>query len=376
MRSEAVSILTPTEIRNIRHYVQHKYGDLPSERRAEIVADAMQRIVMKQLPEFPEAIKNKLTGELLRDVAVLQQIPVRAEHIFHACLSLDFKDEELFTPIHVWTQQQLNQSIEEVLFRKLLEEAIGTRDVDSSGLRSWRALAGQVIGSSFYYDADQLLRAYTRKPAEMVALLLHKRSFARSSRFIILSVMLVAITLVYGWVMLRPKPAQMLQPTVMTKPVQGITAHTMNELPRELQYTEINEDLLIKYLNSKSSLLADQPYFQAILKVAKEKDIHPLFLFAITGQEQAFVPRTNKLAKKIANNPFNVYYSWKEYNTTIEQSAQIAANTINRLSKDRPYNRDAITWINREYAEDLNWSYGVTSILQAMKRYIQSDIER
>jgi hypothetical protein len=257
-----------------------------------------------------------------------------------------------------------------------LEEAIGTRDVDSSGLRSWRALAGQVIGSSFYHDADQLLRAYTRKPAEMVALLLHKRSFARSSLFIILSVMLVAITLLYGWVMLRPKPAQMLQPTVMTKPVQGIAAHTMNELPRELQYTEINEDLLIKYLNSKSSLLADQPYLQAILKVAKEKDIHPLFLFAITGQEQAFVPRTNKLAKKIANNPFNVYYSWKEYNTTIEQSAQIAANTINRLSKDRPYNRDAITWINREYAEDLNWSYGVTSILQAMKRYIQSDIER
>ena len=54
MRTEAVSILTPTEIRNIRHYVQHKYGDLPSERRAEIVADAMQRIVMKQLPDFPE----------------------------------------------------------------------------------------------------------------------------------------------------------------------------------------------------------------------------------------------------------------------------------------------------------------------------------
>ena len=87
--------------------------------------------------------------------------------------------------------------------------------------------------------------------------------------------------------------------------------------------------------------------------MAKEKDIHPLFLFAITGQEQAFVPRTHKLAKQIANNPFNVYYSWKEYNTTIEQSARIAANTINRLSEDRPYNIDAITWINREYAEDL-----------------------
>lgn len=376
MRTEAVSVLTPTEIRNIRHYVQHKYSDLPIDRRAEIVADAMQRIVMKQLPDFPEAIKHKLTGELLRDVVALQQIPVRAEHIFHACLSLDYKDEELFRPIHAWTEQQLNSFIESDSFRKLLEEAVEARDLDSSGLQSWRTLVGQAAGSSMNHDANLSSKEKMRERTEAAAFPIHKNSFVRSLRYAILSAALVMMTLIYGWVMLGPKLAQRLQPPVVIKSVQGIDMHTMNELPRELQYTAINEDLLVKYLHSKSSLLADQPYLQAILKVAKEKDIHPLLLFAITGQEQAFVPRTHKMAKKIGNNPFNVFYSWKDYNTTIEQSARIAAATINRLSKDRPYNKDAITWINREYAEDPNWSKGVTSILQAMKRYIQSDIER
>ena len=101
-------------------------------------------------------------------MVALQQIPVHAEHIFQACLSLDFKQEELFNPIHVWTQQQLNQSIEADLFRKLLEEAVGTRDADRGEFRSWRTLAGQVLGSSFYHDADQYLREYARKPAEVV----------------------------------------------------------------------------------------------------------------------------------------------------------------------------------------------------------------
>ena len=98
MRAEAVSVLTPTEIRNIRYYVQHKYSELPSDKRAEIVADAMQRIVMKQLPEFPEAIKKKLTTELIRDVVSVKQTPVHMDHIFHACLSLDLTQNELVGP--------------------------------------------------------------------------------------------------------------------------------------------------------------------------------------------------------------------------------------------------------------------------------------
>ncbi|BBH19924.1 hypothetical protein Back11_12690 [Paenibacillus baekrokdamisoli] len=376
MRAEAVSILTPTEIRNIRHYVQHKYSDLPSDQRAEIVADAMQRIVLKQLPDFPEVIKNKLTAELLRDIVAVQLTPVSVAHIFEACLSLDFGKSELFQPIHAWTEQQLRTSIDTDAFRELLGDAVAGRESNNHGLQSWNRLIVQAVATGIPYDKNLITQLAPGEGSEVIKLPLAKRSFIRSAIYAILSVMLVTGTLVYGWQMLGNIVLQKPQPPIVTKPVQEIIIHDKNELPSELQYTAINEKQLVQYLQKKSSLLAEEPYLHAILNVAKEMDIHPLLLFAITGQEQAFVPKTHKLAKEIANNPFNVFHSWSEYNTTIEQSTRIAAKTINRLSKDRPNNKDAITWINREYAEDRYWSKGVTSILQAMKRYIQSDIER
>ncbi|MBW7460410.1 hypothetical protein K0U00_40735, partial [Paenibacillus sepulcri] len=157
------------------------------------------------------------------------------------------------------------------------------------------------------------------------------------------------------------------------QPARSVEVPASNSLPAELRYTELNESRLKQYLHNKSSLLAEQPYYDAIMSAARENNIHPLLLFAITGQEQAFVPTTHKQAKKIANNPFNVFYSWQDYNTTIEQSTAIAVRTILRISKDRPEKEDAITWINREYAEDPNWSKGVRSIMQAMIRYVEID---
>jgi putative ABC transport system permease protein len=84
------------------------------------------------------------------------------------------------------------------------------------------------------------------------------------------------------------------------------------------------------------SLLADEPYFSEIIQAAQDSDIHPFLLFAITGQEQGYVPKDTKKAKQIANNPFNIYNSWDSYNTDIADSARIASKTILSISQDRP----------------------------------------
>jgi hypothetical protein len=98
-------------------------------------------------------------------------------------------------------------------------------------------------------------------------------------------------------------------------------------------------------------------------------------LFAITGQEQQFVPRTGRNAIKIANNPFNVYHSWYEYNTNVSNSAKIAASTIINLSKGRPESVNPLCWINLRggiggYAEDANWWIGVSKIFKEIKSRI------
>lgn len=141
-------------------------------------------------------------------------------------------------------------------------------------------------------------------------------------------------------------------------------------LQRELRYVEVDGKKLKSWLEKKNSLLAEEPYFTAILDTSRQYDIHPLLMFAIVGQEQAFVPKSYASAKKIANNPFNVYGSWEKYNTDIYDSSRLAADTIIKSSSNRPVYMNAIRWINRRYAEDPNWWNGVSRLFNQMKKDI------
>ena len=147
-----------------------------------------------------------------------------------------------------------------------------------------------------------------------------------------------------------------------------ITSSAPQVLPEELKYIEINKEGLKSYLISRNSILAEDRYLDAIVKVSKTKGVNPLILFAITGQEQSYVPKSSPYAEKIANNPFNVYNSWVKYNTNIEDSASIAANTIINLSRGRPDTIHPLQWINRKYAEDQNWWIGVSKNFTALKK--------
>jgi hypothetical protein len=115
-------------------------------------------------------------------------------------------------------------------------------------------------------------------------------------------------------------------------------------------------------LNTRNGLIGTSEQFNQIIHEAYLNDIDPLLLFAIIGQEQAFVQDNSNYSAKILNNPYNVYHSWMEYNTTLRDSTQIAINTIkNRLNK-APFSASAFKWLNMTYAEDTNWHTGVRLI--------------
>lgn len=154
-----------------------------------------------------------------------------------------------------------------------------------------------------------------------------------------------------------------LDTTTTTNEKQVVNAH----LPTYLMYKNVNVTNLKEFLKSKNSLLGEEPYFSAILSVCKDFNLNPLVMFAITGQEQSFVPKSNENAYEIANNPFNVFSSWKKYNTSIQDATKIAARTIVNLCKNKPANVDAFTWINRKYSEDENWSKAVRSIFKQLE---------
>lgn len=133
-------------------------------------------------------------------------------------------------------------------------------------------------------------------------------------------------------------------------------------VPKEFLYIDIDCNKTVNFLKSRNSILVEYNYLSNIILAAKENDINPYLLLAIAGQEQAFVPRSYENAQKIANNPFNIYRSWKEYNTDILDSSRIVCKTIINLLSDRPQGEDPFVWLNRLYAEDKNWWIGVKSL--------------
>lgn len=154
--------------------------------------------------------------------------------------------------------------------------------------------------------------------------------------------------------------------------LEGQAVVLLDGLHEELKYVKVDEKKLKQWLDKKNSMLADDPYFSAILSTSKKYDVHPLLMFAIVGQEQAFVPKNGAAARKIANNPFNVYGSWEVYNTNIYDSSSLAADTIIKASRNRPAYINAIRWINRRYAEDPNWWNGVSKLFEQMKKEVMN----
>lgn len=377
MPAEEAYVLSPIDVRNIRAYVQHKYAAMPHEKRAEIVADAVNRIIHKQLPNFEDGLKRSITTSLIRTAVLEHQRPVKADDIFRVCLSLGHTTEGVYEPLHAWVEEQLRISCPKSVLHRLFNELSSDLDVEpalSSDINNsqWAQLRDLLKHESVTLLAEQdaTILAEVIKLPNSASIQAKRKQRSVVTMYSALSVCVVLATLLYGWSLSKPILNKMQIPVVM-KPVQPIKV-AEDGLPSQLRYQPIDEEKLIRFLESRSSLLADKPYFDAIVGAAKNFDIHPVLLFAITGQEQAFVPKTNKQSKQIANNPFNVFHSWKDYNTTIQESAEIASRTIVNLSKGRPTEVDPITWINRKYAEDPKWSDGVRSIFTTILNKIET----
>lgn len=160
------------------------------------------------------------------------------------------------------------------------------------------------------------------------------------------------------------------RPASLVLIVRVIYSEHSSGFPDFLQYEPINIERLNGYLKRKNSLLATEPYFSAIIHAAAVENVDPALMFAITGQEQGFVKRGSENAALIVNNPFNVYTSWIDYNTDINDASRIAAETIRSALEKRTPNQNAFQWLNKTYAEDSNWWIGVEEIFLDIETYL------
>ncbi|MCA0757987.1 hypothetical protein KP806_23280 [Paenibacillus sp. N4] len=366
-------VLSPSDVRNIRSYIQYKYAGMPQELLAEIVADALSRIIHKRLPDFGTDESRSITNAIVRRSVLEQQRPVRSEDLLAECLQLDRTRPDIFDALHEWVEEHLQIRCQKPVMRRLMDKLqSGKSEVGENPESLWGQLRALLEAEGM--QPDKVEASDTTAAVKLYEFRMRSARAKKSGRNLtiaygILGLSLLSSNLLYGWSLGKPS-VSILQPPVMLKQTKA-PEPSVEGLPAELRYREVDLVRLNGYLEKRSSALAESPYFASIVDAAAAFDIHPALLFAITGQEQAFVPKSNKLHKKIANNPFNVFHSWREFNTTIGQSSEIAARTIVNLSKGRPEDTDPFTWINRKYAEDPNWADGVRSIFKAITAYLE-----
>lgn len=363
------------DIHVIRRYVQTKYAPLPRSRQAEIVADAIRGALERRLPNMEPPMKARIAGELIRRCVVQERREVALDDVLEACASVGLDEAvdleslerwaEDYSPPGAWSRERIESMLRGRSATALpsgladsagaLELTVSPEDAGSaSSSPAWR---GGADGASL----EQAAPDRRRLPA-----------LSRHVAWIALALSLAAGGTV--GLLAQQRTGGEAAPIPAAPYADAVPAEKKDVgMPDRLRYDDIDAKAVKAYLRSRDSLLADEPYFGAIVASAREFDVNPLLLFAITGQEQGFVPRTGKQSRQIVNNPFNVFHSWQEYNTDIADSSEIAARTIARRIAKRPEGHEPFEWLNLTYAEDPAWSEGVRSIFDKLATLSSSE---
>ncbi|WP_166241049.1 glucosaminidase domain-containing protein [Paenibacillus turpanensis] len=364
-------VLSGEEILRLKQYIEHKHQNSEPRRKALILADAVHRTVESRLPGFPDTVKKQIRHRLLENHKSVMAI--RVDDVFRECLTLNLEQEELLTPFIAWTCSKFPSSLhEEEVRRVIMNEFHG---IAAEGTQA--QLDGIGALEQALAEALPKLARTENEPQEAAHPLKQTLLGSLTSYRPGMYIMGAALLLLLALLLMPPSAHQSTIPeSVAVKTADPAIyaaekSDALGGISNHIRYTAVDKSKLQLYLANKKSALAEEPYISAIIQAAEKHDLHPLLLFAITGQEQGFVPSGHKQAKQIANNPFNVFGSWERYSTTIEDSAHIAAKLIVKLSKDRPAGSDPIQWINHTYAEDPNWWKGVTWLFEDMKREVQ-----
>ncbi|WP_239614434.1 hypothetical protein [Cohnella mopanensis] len=351
---DRAAVLSPSDINTIRRYVHTKYAPLPGNRRAEIVADAIRRTLQQRLPNVPDDLKNAMVDKLIFRCLVGEQRDVQPDDVLDLCAELHTDEislrEQWLEPILEWANERSPGRWNAEQLTSRLNRRKGPALAVVQDLPAIPEQDAQINDSSV--SVKNWFGRLRKKGSTMVTISMIALVVAGAA----------SITLLLN----KPETAiteSVAQPPMISAPPMALPDIGM---PERLKYAEIDVATLKQYLKSRNSMLEKEPYFSAIMDNAREYDIHPHLLFAITGQEQGFVPKTSKDAKIIANNPFNVGHSWMEYNTDIRNSAGIASRLIVKLANSRPEGHDPFEWFNQTYAEDPLWSDGVRKIFDKL----------
>jgi hypothetical protein len=362
-------VISKDDIETLKNYINKKYDENESTARAKMLSNTIHNILYKKLDGIPDAYKSSIKVNTLKNTFAKNKTLITLYDVFNSCLSENDLKTNCTSTLTNWINLNISDNIKEEDLKAYLNNEIKCtsqykieninnsipitpNDIDNNN-------ATVIVNNKFLNSLNFTLKYF--------------KNFQFNNRIVITFIIIFFIITFYpiskfaynissknNFKLYSYKPKDSSKSSLDYTNSKFPNTH----LPEYMRYKNINELKLKFFLVNHKSLLAKEPYFATVISVAKEFNLNPLVFFAITGQEQNFVPENTKNSSKIANNPFNVFHSWQEYNTDIKDSSKIAARTVINLSKDMPKDSDPFLWIGKNYAEDPNWGKGVESIFK------------
>lgn len=397
------TIINEKIIIDLKNYIYKKYPDNNSKELSLILADGIHRIINNSMDKFQEVLKSEIERNLIIDAVAKSDFSINAYKVFCEYCRLNLENENNISELYEWlclTQDKHIKRDELVNFMDRvkayenlsIEYAIGNATefvIENKLPNNLREVQHATTSVGFIKPKNRInvfintikklkniifeyLIDFAQGIKNTIKSIDKKWVLVTTSIIVVLFILLnakeIGYTLIENLSLLKNNNVtEVVEEEVL---IEKTSMEVSNGLPEELQYIEIDKNLLKSWLEKKDSMLAEEPYLSTIIDTSKQYNINPLFMIAITGQEQGFVPKSNENALKIANNPFNVYESWVGYNTDIIDSSKIAAQTIIKLSRGKPEEAHTIQWINEKYAEDKNWWVGVDKIFNRLSKEI------
>lgn len=368
-----VKVIDEKDIINFKNYIYKKYPQNTSVQNAKILSDTIHQIIDIKLEGLPEDSKLSIKDATLKNTLGNNKKLITLYDIFDSCVIDKALEDKFIKHLINWVNIHTENKVDINKFSFYLQCKTLKNDELNNQLEKNIDIESEEICADSILSLNDL-NSKSKKSVVLDFLAnLNNLKFNKSTALISVLIAVIFLCSINNGVYLKIKKVQLKDEVYISKSnkiCETTVKYPNSHLPEYMRYRTINEEKLKSFLDKHNSILSKEPYFSTIFSVAKEFNLNPIVLFSITGQEQSFVPKNIHNAAKIANNPFNVYHSWEEYNTNIKDTSSIAARTVINLSKDMPKNADPFLWIGKDYAEDKEWGKGVKAIFKELSEYV------
>ncbi len=365
-------VICKDDIETLKNYINKKYSKNKSSERASMLSNTVHNILYTQLEGIPDMYKSSIKVTTLKNTFVQNKSSITMYDIFDSCLIQN--DLKAISPslLTDWINLHISNKIEENDLEPYFKDE---KQLNINNIENATDITAEDVNNT-EVNAIAINTVWTTNiKINILKALKNKHRNIMLCSIIFFIIGLYSLNKLSTYNISAKNSLNFYCSTKNTALENSVEVSNVkfpnSHLPEYMKYKSIDENKLKSFLVSRKSLLQKEPYFSTILSTAKQFNLNPIILFAITGQEQNFVPDDIDNANKIANNPFNVFHSWQEYNTNIDDSSKIAARTVINLSKELPKDEDPFLWIGKKYAEDKAWGKGVKSIFKNLNEKCQ-----